>query len=94
MLWRVGGHHRTTGKPWQVVILARSAADAAAQARNLGRGDPELIEPKSIDQDPAPATFAFASLAGLMLLPMMVLALLMKAGLLAASELRRLIIPQ
>jgi hypothetical protein len=92
MRWKIAGSNHTTGHPWQVIILARDAADAAAQARNLGQNSAVPLDGSDVPTQQAQRPAWLFELLAFLVFPMMLVALATKTILLAASRLRRMII--
>ncbi len=92
MRWKVAGVNQETGNPWALIILARDAEDAQVQAQRLGMGSsgPAACEPMQAHLDATGWRRNDAML--LLVLPGIAVALVTKALLLLATELRRSII--
>jgi hypothetical protein len=94
MRWKVSGHSQATGRPWEVTILARSQHDAVVQARNLAGGSVDLIAPSELHTALSERPFALNNGFRLLVPPLMLVALVVKAGGLAASHVRRMIVSE
>jgi len=92
MRWTISGENHATHKPWQVTILARDAGDAAWQARNLGKGLVEHLQPDERAPDSSIRPWVSNEVLRVLVPPLMVMALVIKSTELAASRLRQLII--
>jgi hypothetical protein len=92
MRWKIAGSNHATGQSWQVTILARDSADAAEQARNLGQNSAVPLEGGDLHAKGVQTPAWLREILVFLVFPMMLVALALKAILLAASQVRRMII--
>jgi hypothetical protein len=89
MRWKIGGHNQVTGKSWQYIILARDRTDATSQARNLSLGAVDLIESSGlVTNQPASHRVLYEAMR-LLVPPMVLVALTIKAIEITLIRLRR-----